>query len=192
MKFSKLSAVVMAVLTGAVSAQSSGTYTTDTGYSITVEVVGSTLVIKEPNKESTYRLVRPGVYRFDNPNNKIAYALVVEADRTLIASKFDESGNVLPHGTRLNLESGKLAKQDIRKDAYKNLETVALNYLERAKSDPANAQAWSFCGMAAMARAHGNNDAQVLQAASALKMMTTAPQSPCPDAITSAVWNSAP
>jgi hypothetical protein len=170
-----------------------GTYSTGTGYSIDVRAEGDSLVVVEPNKRSEYRRIAPGsnVYRFHNPNTGSTFALTVVNKTTLMASRFNSAGEVLPNGTELRLVGGGASQaRPADESTYKAMEAVAQKYLKLAQTDTANAQAWSFCGLAAMARAHGQNDQQVQQAATALKSIATTSQSPCPDAITPAVWNS--
>jgi hypothetical protein len=71
------------------------------------------------------------------------------------------------------------------------LERIARGYAERAQSEPADAQAWSFCSLAALSRATGGGQAQLLQAASALRSISTTSTNPCPDAIPQASWAAA-
>ncbi|TFZ07187.1 hypothetical protein EZ313_11435 [Ramlibacter henchirensis] len=171
-----------------------GLYSTGTGYDVDVKVVGDALQLRELayNRESLYRPISPGsrTYGYVNPNTGTHFALTVENETTLIASRFDKStGQVLPNGTPLKFAGGGRA-QPVSGDDFKDLNDVAQKYLRKAQTEPQDAQAWSFCGMAAMARAHGQNDVQVRQAAQALKSISTTQENPCGDAIPNRVWNS--
>ncbi|KQT10316.1 hypothetical protein [Ramlibacter sp. Leaf400] len=190
----------IALAAGAALAQTSGTYSTGTGYSIDVRFGGNSLTVVEPNKQSEYRSTGPGVYEFTNPTNNIRYGLKVVDAKTLEAFK---PGSGQP-GTKLSLVSaapaaagntGTRTAAPASSGDYRKFEPIAQGYLQRAQSDPANAQAWSFCGMAAMARAHNNdgaNDAPIRQAAAALKSIATdVRQSPCPEVITPEIWRTA-
>jgi cytochrome c-type biogenesis protein CcmH/NrfG len=181
----------LALAAASAQAQTSGTYTTGTGYSAEVTFSPGNMRMKEQTgKESEYRSIRQGEYTYTNPTNNIRYGMRVIDASTIEATKLDSQGNLLPGGTRLTL-AGKAVTQPVSQSEFDKMSTIAQGYLQRAQTDPNNAQAWSFCGMAAMARAQGGNDAQVLQAATALKSFATTSSTPCPDAITPAVWSRA-
>jgi chemotaxis protein histidine kinase CheA len=169
-----------------------GIFSTGTGYDVDVSVDGDTLVLKELayNRISHYRPISPGsrIYGYRNPNTGTHFALTVESSTRIVASRFSPSGEVLPNGTPLTHTGGGQA-QPVSGDSFKQLNDVAQEYLRKAQADPDNAQAWSFCGMAAMARAHGQNDVQVRQAAQALRSISTTDVNPCPRAIPSEAWS---
>lgn len=91
-------------------------------------------------------------------------------------------GSLLP--PHLRFAGGAAEAQPVSKSNFAAMEERAQHYLRLAQTDPSNAQAWSFCGMAAMAQAHGQNEAQVRQAAMALKSIATTTLSPCGEVIT--------
>jgi hypothetical protein len=171
-------------------AQTNGTYTTSNGYALEATFQGDTLKIVEPSngKTSLYRRTGQGVYEFTNPTNGIAYTMEVVDAKTLLANK---PGAPRANGTPLTLAGSSGATAPIAESERSGLEGIATHYLELAKSDPANAQAWSFCGFAAMSRAQGGGDSQVRQAAQALRMIATTSVNPCPKAIPQTIWNSA-
>jgi hypothetical protein len=68
---------------------------------------------------------------------------------------------------------------------------VAQQYLARVQSDPDNAQAWSFFGFAALARAQGGGDSQVMQSARSLRQIAVSSANPCSDAIPDSIWDAA-
>lgn len=184
------------VLTGAVFvataalAQTNGTYTTGNGYAVEATFQGDTLRIVEPSngKTSVYRRTGQGIYEFTNPTNGIAYTMEVVDAKTLVANK---PGAPRANGTPLTLAGSAGSAAPLSDSARTGLEEIANEYLALAQSDPANAQAWTFCGFAAMSRAQGGGDSQVRQAAQALRMIATTSLNPCPKAIPQAIWNSA-
>ena len=171
-------------------AQTNGTYTTSSGYAVEATFQGETLKIVEPSngKTSLYRRTGQGVYEFTNPTNGIAYTMEIVDAKTLVANK---PGTPRANGTPLTLAGSAGATAPIADGARSDLENIANHYLGLAQSDPANAQAWSFCGLAAMSRAQGGGDSQVRQAAQALRMIATTSVNPCPKAIPQTIWNSA-
>ena len=160
-----------------------GLYSTSSGYTLNVEFRGDTLVVKEPNKESPYRKTAANYYEFTNPTNGIAYCMRVIDSRTLEACKPGQSPGM---GTRLTAAGGGGASASSGERA--NLERIARNYAERAQSQPVDAQAWSFCSFAALSRANGGGQAQMVQAVSALRSISTTSTNPCPDAIPPGDW----
>ena len=120
------------------------------------------------------------------------FALTVQDNTTLVASRFSGSGEVLPNGTPLRFAAGAAEAQPVSRSTFAAMDERAQHYLRLAQTDPSNAQAWSFCGMAAMAQAHDQNEAQVRQAAMALKSIATTARSPCGEVITDSLWRSLP
>jgi hypothetical protein len=167
-------------------AQVDGTYTTGTGYTVDAKFSGNTLELYEPSngKRSTYVRNSRGVYEFTNPVNGIAYTMEWR-NGTLFANK---PGAPEANGTTLRRVGTAGAATPQSPGEREGLERIANRYLERSQSDPANAQAWTFCGMAAMSRAQGG-DSQAVQAAQALRVIANARSNPCPDAIPAATWN---
>jgi len=173
-----------------------GLYSSGTGYEVDVKLSGDSLVLTERayNRTSEYRPTSPGsrVYGYRNPNTGTHFALTVQDNTTLVASRFSSSGEVLPNGTPLRFAGGAAEARPVSKSTFEFMEGRAQHYLRQAQVDPTNAQAWSFCGMSAMAQAHGQNEAQVRQATMALKSIATTSRSPCREVITDKMWDSAP
>jgi hypothetical protein len=185
------SAAVVAALAlssaGGVFAQTSGTYATDTGYSIHVEARGDILEVREPNKTSRYRKTAPGVFEFTNPTNDITYGI-----RVLNASTLEAFKPGSPHpGTRLALRGGATYKGAAPAGGSERYQKLADTYMERSQSDPANAQAWTTCSAAALARVHhaaAEAERFAHQAATMLKLLH-ASSSPCPEVISQSAWD---
>ena len=173
-----------------------GLYSSGTGYEVDVKLAGDSLVLTERayNRTSEYRPTSPGsrVYGYRNPNTGTHFALTVQDNTTLVASRFSGSGEVLPNGTPLRFAGGATEARPVSRSTFTEMEGRAQHYLRLAQTDPANAQAWSFCGMAAMAQAHGQNEQQVRQAAMALKSIATTSRSPCGEVISDSLWRSLP
>lgn len=171
-------------------AQSNGTYTTGMGYTIEVTFEGDTLEVYEPanGKRSVYTLQSDGTYLFTNPVNGISYTMEVGDDDTLIANK---PGAPPENGTELRRVGSADAVEPVDEDEAERMLGVAQQYLARVQSDPDNAQAWSFCGFAALARAQGGGESQIMQSARALRQIAVSSINPCSDAIPDAIWNEA-
>lgn len=168
-----------------------GTYVMDGGsYSVEVEFGEGRITVVEPNKRSEY--LRHGTsneYLFTNPVNGITYGLRVIDDATLQAFK-PVPGNV---PTTLKLW-GQIV--DVPDAVAEEAEAVADRYFALSESDPANVQTWTQCAAAALARTvqtAEEADQTARQAAMLLKMMSVdTASSPCPDAISDAIWRAAP
>ncbi|MBU3673312.1 MAG: hypothetical protein FGM43_12275 [Sinobacteraceae bacterium] len=171
-------------------AQSNGTYTTGMGYTIEVTFDGDSLEVYEPanGKRSVYARQDDGTYLFTNPVNGISYTMEIGDDDTLIANK---PGAPRENGTELRRVGSADAAEPVDEDEADRMLGVAQQYLARVQSDPDNAQAWSFCGFAALARAQGGGDSQVMQSARALRQIAVSSANPCSDAIPDSIWNAA-
>lgn len=172
------------------SAQENGTYTTGMGYTIDVTFDGDTLEVYEPanGKRSVYSRQSDGTYLFTNPTNGISYTMEVGDGDTLIANK---PGAPRENGTELRLVGSADAAEPVDEDEAERMLGVAQQYLARVQSDPDNAQAWSFCGFAALVRAQGGGESQVMQSARALRQIAVSSSNPCTDAIPDSIWNAA-
>lgn len=188
-----LSALALASIVPTAWAQTPGTYATDMGYVIEVSFEGDVMTVLEPSngKRSEYVRQGDGLYHFTNPVNGIAYTMEVQDDSTLVANK---PGAPASNGTVLSLRGAggnADAQESVDEGAQERMMAVALDYLGRAQSGDGDAQAWSFCGFAAMAQAQGGGRSQLLQAAQALRSIATSSVNPCSDAIPDDVWASA-
>lgn len=187
-------ALAVASIVPTARAQTPGTYATSMGYVIEVSFQGDLMSVVEPSngKRSEYVRQGDGRYHFTNPVNGISYTMEVRDGSTLIANK---PGAPASNGTVLSLRSaaGEVAgaSETVDESEQERMMEVALGYLGRAQSGDGDAQAWSFCGFAAMARAEGGGPSQVLQAAQALRSIATTSVNPCSDAIPDEVWASA-
>ena len=94
-----------------------GLYSSGTGYEVDVKLVGDSLVLTERayNRTSEYRPTAPGsrVYGYRNPNTGTHFALTVQDNTTLVASRFSGSGEVLPNGTPLRFAGGAAEAQPV-------------------------------------------------------------------------------
>lgn len=189
-----LATVLFACCIPTVRAQTPGTYATDMGYVIEVSFEGDVMSVLEPSngKRSEYVRQGDGLYHFTNPVNGIAYTMEVQDGGTLVANK---PGAPASNGTVLSLRGaagGDAGTQvSVDEGQQERMMAVALDYLARAQSGDGDAQAWSFCGFAAMAQAQGGGRSQLLQAAQALRSIATSSVNPCSDAIPDDVWASA-
>lgn len=159
----------------------SGTFVLQDGsYSITVEEDGGNLVVVEPNKRSVYTPDGGGRYRFHNENTGSDFYLQVLDEDTLEAGRVPQGG--APSILRRVDAAAAMAAFE-QNDA---LASIAQQYAERAQSDPANAQAWSFCAAVAFKRAMGEGAeaAQFAQqTAQVLQTILETGANPYPDAI---------
>lgn len=171
-------------------AQSNGTYTTGMGYSIEATFNGDTLEVYEPSngKRSVYVRQGDGKYHFTNPTNGISYTMEIGDGDTLIANK---PGAPPENGTELRRVGSAGATSPVSEDESERLMGIAQQYLGRSQADPDNAQTWSFCGFAAIARAQGGGESQVMQSAQALRQIAVSSINPCSDAIPDSIWNAA-
>lgn len=182
--------VAFALIGPLASAQENGTYTTGMGYTIEVSFNGDSLEVYEPSngKRSVYTLQSDGTYLFTNPVNGISYTMEVGDGDTLIANK---PGAPRENGTELRRVGSADAAEPVDEDEAERMLGVAQQYLARVQSDPDNAQAWSFCGFAALARAQGGGESQIMQSARALRQIAVSSSNPCSDAIPDSIWDSA-
>jgi len=182
--------VAFALIGPLARAQENGTYTTGMGYTIEVSFNGDSLEVYEPSngKRSVYTLQSDGTYLFTNPVNGISYTMEVGDGDTLIANK---PGAPRENGTELRRVGSADAAEPVDEDEAERMLGVAQQYLARVQSDPDNAQAWSFCGFAALARAQGGGESQIMQSARALRQIAVSSSNPCSDAIPDSIWNAA-
>lgn len=157
----------------------------DGSYSITVEEEGANLVVVEPNKRSVYTPAGDGSFQFHNANTGSNFYLRVLDDNTL------EAGRVPAAGSPSILKRLDTAAAMAALEENGELSALAESYAERAGSDPANAQAWSFCSAVAFKRAmgEGGESAQFArQTAQVLQTILVGSANPCPDAILPQYW----
>ena len=190
MRLSFLAVLALASICPTAWAQTAGTYTSGMGYVVDVSFEGDVMSVYEPSngKRSDYIRQPDGLYHFTNPTNGIAYTMEVQDAATLVANK---PGAPAANGTVLSLRGTPAAAAPVGEGEQERLMEIAMGYLGRAQSGDGNAQAWSFCGFAAMARAQGGGESQVFQSAQALRAIATSAVNPCSDAIPDDIWGSA-
>jgi hypothetical protein len=161
------------------SAPASGQYQMNGGaYTVTLELSGANLIVKEPTgKVSTYTPAPDGSYHYRNPTNGILYGIRTASNGAIEAFKPDNT-NAAP--TRLDkVSTAMLAEPD---DKFSKL---ADHYMEKAQSDSANIQSWTTCAGVAMKRAVSpktDADKYAQEMANMLKQIS-ATASPCPEVI---------
>lgn len=163
-----------------------GTYMVQGGsYMIELRQDGDTLVVVEPNKESSYARQADGSYAFYNPGTDTTYGIRILDANTIEAFKPDYPDNP---ATRLVRMGGAAAAGDDPAPADADrYGALAEHYAGLIEGDPANAQSWSACAAVAMKRSVSNPseaDAYAAQMADMLQQMDAA-ASPCPDVIPS-------
>lgn len=163
-----------------------GTFVLEDGsYSITVEEADGNLVVVEPNKRSVYTPDGSGRYTFHNDNTGSDFYLSVLDDNTLEAGRIPQSGS--PSILRKVDVAGAMAALESN-DEYG---AIAERYAGLAESDPANAQAWSFCAAVAFKRAMSSDaefGAYASQTAQVMQQILVGTGNPCPDAIPAQYW----
>lgn len=163
------------------SSATPGTYILEGGsYTMSVEMVDGMLVVHEPNKDSPYSPQADGSYQFYNDNNGQTYGIRVIDERTLEAFK---PGTSNPPSRLVLLNSAVQTGEAVASDESERWEELAMQYLERSQTDPANVQSWTACGAVAMKRSTSSQeeaDQYAAQMAAMLQQMD-AGSSPCPE-----------
>ena len=174
-------------------AATNGAYVLEGGsYVVDVTFKGNTVTVKEPNRSTIYtQQGRINEYRYTNPKNGVTYGIRVKDDTTLEAFK-DQSRNV---ASILKLRKSLTPGDNPSEEVVNAAKAVANRYMVLSESDPTNAQSWTQCAAAAMARSiltAQQADESERQAATLLKMISVdKSHSPCPDAISEVAWRSA-
>ena len=161
-----------------------GIYSSEDGYySITISYSrqGKIFTIVEPNKTSNYTYVSGNEYRFVNPTNGIEYLVEVVSAEKFAAYK---------PGNRTNRSmfyfTGNASTPATKKD-FVDYSKIAAKYKEKMKSDPKDAQLWSFCAAAANARSsfskEGFEEYAAKIVASMKVILEKKDKCPCTDAI---------
>lgn len=165
----------------------SGQYTTEDGYyTITINFDGNSLTVIEPNRTSVYTKVENNVYRFIHPTNKIDYRIEVMDPSTIQTFKpaVDNSRYTI-----------RLSKGDntANNEQFKTYFAMAERYKAKMLTDKKDAQLWSFCAAAAMARSsmneEGFNEYAGKIVASLKPIVINKTKCPCEDAIPPVIWS---
>lgn len=188
--FKSLVSIITFLTCSAAWAATDGTYVLDGGaYSINAKFSDGAISVVEPNKTSVYRQRGDSnEYFFSNPNNDVTYGLRIVDSQTLEAFK-PVPGN---EPSTLKLRGASNTSQGAPASAKSK--AIAEHYMALSQSDPVNTQTWTQCGSAALAytyQASGQADETARLAASLLKILGATGNSPCPDAISNAIWASA-
>jgi hypothetical protein len=174
-------------------------------YSITIRREGDALIVVEPNKTSPYRRQPDGTYHFYNPNTETNYGIRILDNQTIEAFKPDQPGNTPSRLSRVGGPPPPPAPEPAPAPApaadpappppASNAGAVAERYRKLSETDDKDAQAWTACAAAAKKRElataaeadeYGRKMAMVLK-----QIVVDTSRSPCEDAISAAVWNSA-
>ncbi len=126
-----------------------GVYSSEDGYySITIAYNKETKVftIVEPNKTSNYTFVSGNEYRFVNSTNGIEYLVEIVSTEKFAAYKPGNKAN-----RSMFYFSGNASTPATNKE-FIDYSKIAAKYKEKMKTDPKDAQLWSFCAAAANAR----------------------------------------
>lgn len=166
----------------------SGQYTTEDGYyTVTINFSDNELTLIEPNRTSVYSRLTGNVFRFVHPTNKIDYRIEVMDPSTIQTFKPD------PASGRFTL---RLSSKDAtaNNEQFKKYFALAEKYKAKMLSDKKDAQLWSFCAAAAMARSSMNDDGfkeYAKKVSASIKLIIiNKTNCPCEDAIPAAIWNS--
>jgi len=165
----------------------SGQYVTEDGYyTVTINFDGNSLTLIEPNRTSVYTKVENNVFRFIHPTNKIDYRIEVMDAGTIQTFKpaVDNSRYTL----RLSKSS-----ETANSEQFKTYFAMAERYKAKMLTDKKDAQLWSFCAAAAMARSSMNDEGFKEYAskivASIKQIIINKAKCPCEDAIPTEIWN---
>jgi len=167
----------------------SGQYTTEDGYyTVTINFSGDKLTLIEPNTTSVYEKVEPNIFRFIHPRSKTDYRIEIIDPNTIQTFK----PNV--NNSRFTIKRSS-SDATANNDQFKRYFALAEHYKAKMISDKKDAQLWSFCAAAAMARSSMNEEGFADYAgkvASSVKLIiVNKAKCPCEDAIPIAIWNAA-
>lgn len=167
----------------------SGQYTTQDGYyTVTINFTNKELTLIEPNRTSVYHKLEGNVFQFIHPTNKIDYRIEVTSPTTI--QTFKPGANNSRYTLTL---SGRDATAS--NDQFNTYFALAEKYKAKMLSDQKDAQLWSFCAAAAMARSSMNEEGfkeYAAKVASSIKLIAiNKTKCPCEDAIPMDIWNGA-
>jgi len=177
---------------GSASAQiklTSGQYTTEDGYyTVTINFADKELTLIEPNRTSVYHKLEGNVFQFIHPTNKIDYRIEVTSPTTI--QTFKPAANSSRYTLTLSSKNATASN-----DQFNTYFALAEKYKAKMLSDKKDAQLWSFCAAAAMARSSMNEDGfkdYATKVASSIKLIAVnKTKCPCEDAIPVDIWNGA-
>lgn len=167
----------------------SGQYITDDGYyTVTINFSETSLTLIEPNLTSIYKKVAPNIYAYVHARNNVEYRIEVKDAATI--QTFKPSVNNSRYTLKLTNSS------DVASSAqFKKYYALAEQYKAKMQTDKKDAQLWSFCAAAAMAKSTMNDegfiDYATKVALSIKQIIINKTKCPCEDAIPPDVWNKA-
>lgn len=167
----------------------SGQYITDDGYyTVTINFNKDYLILIEPNLTSMYKKVDANVYSYIHARNNVDYRIEVIDASTIQTFK----PNV--NNSRYTLKLTKTS--EIASTAqFKKYYALAEQYKAKMQTDKKDAQLWSFCAAAAMAKSTMNNEGftdYATKVSSSIKqIIINKTKCPCEDAIPQEIWNKA-
>lgn len=167
----------------------SGQYITEDGYyTVTINFNENTLTLIEPNLTSIYKKVAPNIYSYVHARNNVDYRIEVKDASTIQTYKQGVDNSRYTIKLTNSSEVASSAK-------FKQYYALAEQYKAKMQTDKKDAQLWSFCAAAAMARSTMNDEGfadYATKVASSIKqIIINKTKCPCEDAIPIAVWNKA-
>lgn len=190
MKNKSLLVFLMGCITIALPAQvlKPGTYSSsDFGYtySVVIKHVGNSITNTEPNRTSQYKSNGGNLYHHTEPKYAHFYIKVI-SDEKFYAGK-QNGGQQL-----FTFQGGNTDAEEVLPSGVDDC-PLYNKYLQLSQTDHADAQAWVFCGAAAMAKCTYTDNLMVYlkPLIIALKGISEdSSQCPCKDVITQTEWNS--
>ncbi|WP_410221877.1 hypothetical protein [Pedobacter sp.] len=165
----------------------SGQYTTEDGYyTVTINFTDKELTLIEPNRTSVYHKLEGNVFQFIHPTNKIDYRIEVTSPTTI--QTFKPTVNSSRYTLTLSSKNATASNEQ-----FNTYFALAEKYKAKMLSDKKDAQLWSFCAAAAMARSSMNEEGfkeYASKIVSSIKLIVTdKTKCPCEDAIPTNIWN---
>jgi len=167
----------------------SGQYTTQDGYyTVTINFTDKELTLIEPNRTSVYHKLEGNVFQFIHPTSKIDYRIEVTSPTTI--QTFKPTANSTRYTLTLSSKDATATNEQ-----FNTYFALAEKYKAKMSSDKKDAQLWSFCAAAAMARSSMNEEGfkeYATKVASSIKLIIiNKAKCPCEDAIPVDIWNGA-
>lgn len=163
-----------------------GNYTSSDGrYTVSVEQDGALISLIEPNKKNVYKKTNANYYRHADPQYGAFYLRVVSEHK--FYSGKTNSNEIL--FTADNTDSEEPITSADNCPLYDK-------YLKLSKTDTEEAQAWSFCAAAALAKCTYNAAASLAYVKTIIEslksILVDQNKCPCEDVITKAEWDAVP
>ncbi len=167
----------------------SGQYTTSDGYyTVTINFDQNSLTLIEPNLTSVYKRVEGNIFSYVHQRNNVDYRIEVMDPSTIQTFKPGVSNSRFT--LKLNGQSATASSEQ-----FKTYFAMAERYKAKMLTDKKDAQLWSFCAAAAMARSTMNDEGfkdYANKVSSSIKLIiVNKAKCPCEDAIPTEIWNKA-